>query len=169
MVVTRTDNALVAQMVRDAIVNDPRVAAGAGESSVFRRARVWYDRALTLKSKDRFYYTSVVDKSFEEFLCEQESNIGILDFWDGDIVDVFSLDNGGGDKVLTGVVKFIQVNATIHGGGRARVLFPDGGESNIVWQRLRHSKIPQELLDLAKTQLLATHVCPLAGGGRDEG
>jgi len=168
MKMTHTENALIAQMVQDAIMNDPRVATGSGESSVFRRARAWYDRALTLKSKNRFHYSSVVDKTFEEFLCEHESNLGVLDFWDGDIVDDVSIDSSGEEKVRTGIVEFIQVNPTIHGGGHAKVLFPDGGEANIVWKRLRHSKIPQKLVDLAKTQLLATHVCPLAGGGRDE-
>lgn len=170
MIMKMTENALVAQMVRDAIVNDPSGEGGGGlPRRVHARARIWYDRAIALKSKNCFYYSSVVDKTFEEFLCEQERNLGILDFWDGDIVDDVSMDRGGNEKVRTGVVKSIKVNATINGGGRAKVLFQDGGESSIAWQHLRHSKIPQVLVDLAKTQLMATHACPLmAHSGNDK-
>lgn len=154
-----TRNALVAQMVCDAIHNDPSGEGGNRPTSVHARAQIWYDRALELMGKSRFYYSQIADKPFEEFLCEHESNLGILDFWDGDIVDWVGRDPK--ENVRTGVVKDVVVGPTIDGGGKAKVLFPDGDSSWVGWKSLRHSKIPQAIVDLAKTQLLATHACPL--------
>lgn len=154
-----TENALVAQMVRDAIVNDPSGEGGNLPRHVHARARIWYDRALKLRDQRRFCYSQIADKPFEEFLCEHESNLGILDFWDGDIVDWVGRDPK--ENVRTGVVKYVVVGSTIDGGGKAQVLFPEGDSRWIGWKALRHSKIPQEFVDLAKTQLMATHACPL--------
>lgn len=158
------ENALVAQMVRDAIMNDPR-RNNRTPGDVFSRAKTWYERAEELRKNGIFYYSRIADKPFEEFLCEQESNLGILDFWDGDIVDYVARDSRGKDVVTTGVVRKVEVACTINGGGHAYVLFPDGSQKWIGWRELRHSKIPQDLIDIAKTQILATSKCPLLNGG----
>lgn len=112
-----------------------------------------------LKNCGRFYYSSIADLSLVEFLCVQESCLGILDFWDGDIVDVWV--NGDVTKKATGVVKEIGVDPTIRGGGYAKVLFMNGDTDTYNWKYIFHSEIPQELVNIAKTQFKATHACPL--------
>lgn len=154
----RTDNAVVAQMVRDAIVNDHRIKCYK-DGFLHARAKVWHERAKKLKEENRMYFSSIADLSLSEFLCAQESSIGILDFWDGDIVDC--MINGDVNRVATGVVKEIGVNPTIRGGGHAEVLFVNGETETYNWKYILHSSIPQELVDIAKTQFMATHSCPL--------
>lgn len=152
-----TENALVAQMVRDAIVNDERREDGKTPlGDVLERAKLWFDRAKTLFGMRKCYYESCVQYGFDKFLCSQESNLGILDFWDGDVVE-FRGDTG---VVKTGVVKSVRISATIHGGGAAIVMFPDGEEKHCGWENLYHAKIPQSILDIAKTQILASGKCP---------
>lgn len=151
-----TENALVAQMVRDAIVNDERSEGEGAPRDVLGRAKLWFDRAKTLVGWKRCYYENCVQYGFDKFLCSQESNLGILDFWDGDVVE-FRGDNG---VVMTGVVESIRISATIHGGGAAIVMYPDGKEKHCDWKDLYHAKIPQAILDIAKTQMLASGKCP---------
>ncbi len=152
-----TSGALVAQMVLDAIVNDERREGGETPlGDVLERAKLWYDRAKTLFGQQRFYYGYCIQNGFDKFLCSQESNLGILDFWDGDVVE-FRSDSG---VVKTGVVKSISINATIHGGGSAIVVFPDGVEKHCDWKNLYHAKIPQAILDIAKAQIMASGECP---------
>lgn len=152
-----TENALVAQMVRDAIVNDERRENGRTPlNDVLGRAKLWFDRAKTLVGRKKCYYDSLVQGGFDKFLCSQESNLGILDFWDGDVVE-FRGDKGA---VMTGVVKSVSVSATIHGGGSAIVMYPDGKEAYCDWKDLYHAKIPQAILEIAKTQILASGKCP---------
>ena len=158
MSITRTDNAVVAQMVRDAIMNDNRKKEDA-KFSIYERASEWYKRAQLLRGLDRFYYSSITDLSLVEFLCAQESSLGILDFWDGDIVDVWV--NGDVTKKTMGVVKKIGVNPTIRGGGHAEILFMNGETETYNWKYIFHSEIPQELVNIAKIQFMATHACPL--------
>jgi len=158
MAVTRTDNAVVAQMVRDAIVNDPSHRI----TDVHDRAELWHRRARMLQDEGRLYYNSVADLQLDEFLCVQESNLGILDFWDGDIVDYLVSDGSG--KILdrrTGVVRKTAIDPTIRGGGHAEIMFTNGETENCSWKYIIHSTIPQELVDIAKTQFMATHTCPL--------
>ena len=158
MVTTRTENAVVAQMVRDAIVNDPRKKL----TDVHDRAELWHRRARMLEDKGLFYYKSVADLQLDEFLCVQKSSLGILDFWEGDIVDYLVMQ--GSEKILdrrTGVVRKTAIDPTIRGGGHAEVLFMNGETENCSWKYIFHSTIPQELVDIAKTQLMATHTCPL--------
>lgn len=161
MAMTITESAIIAQMVRDAIINDPRNESRRTNGDVFSRAKIWYDRAQELRKNGLFYYSTIADRTFEEFICEQESNVGILDFWGGDIVDWLQYDGKSNDGVRTGVVKKIAVAPTIDGGGHAFVLFPEGDSHWVGWKALRHSRIPQEIVDLAKTQFMATHTCPL--------
>lgn len=158
MVIARTENAVVAQMVRDAIVNDPRMKGYTNED-LHARAKVWHERAQKLKENNRMYFSSIADLSLSEFLCAHESCLGILDFWDGDIVYVWV--NGDVTKKATGVVKEIGVNPTIRGGGHAEILFMNGETKTYNWKYILHSSIPQELVDIAKTQFMATHSCPL--------
>ena len=161
MVITRTENAVVAQMVRDARVNDPRVKDYKDED-VHARAKVWHERAQKLKENNRMYYSSIADLSLGEFLCAQESNLGILDFWDGDIV--YYLVTNGSEQILdrrTGVVRKTAIDPTIRGGGHAEIMFTNGETENCSWKYIIHSTIPQELVDIAKTQFMATHTCPL--------
>ena len=158
MAITRTDNAVVAQMVRDAIVNDPSNKI----DDVHDRAELWHSRARMLNDEGRLYYKSVADLQLDEFLCVQESNLGILDFWEGDVVDYLVMQ--GSEKILdrrTGVVKKTAIDPTIRGGGHAKVLFTNGEIENCSWKYIFHSKIPQEIVDIAKTQFMATHPCPL--------
>lgn len=154
----RTDNAVVAQMVRDALVNDPRMK-GYTNGDLHARAKVWHERAQKLKENNKMYFSSIADLSLSEFLCAQESSLGILDFWDGDIVDC--MINGDINRVITGVVKEIGVNPTIRGGGHAKILLMNGETETYNWKYILHSSIPQELVDIAKTQFMATHSCPL--------
>jgi len=156
-----TENAIIAQMVRDAIINDPRNESRRTKGDVFSRAKIWYVRAQELRENGFFYYSTIADRPFEEFICEQESNVGILDFWYGDIVDLVQYDSERDEVVSTGVVKKIAVAPTIDGGGHAFVLFTEGDSRWVGWKELRHSRIPQEIVDLAKTQFIATHTCPL--------
>ena len=154
-----TSGALVAQMVQDAIVNDERREDGKTPlGDVLERAKLWFDRANALVGWKRFYYDNCVQYGFDKFLCSQESNLGILDFWQGDVVE-FRSDNG---VVKTGVVKSVSVNATIHGGGAAIVVFPDGEEKHCDWKNLYHAKIPQSILDSAKAQIVASGKCPFS-------
>jgi len=154
----RTDNAVVAQMVRDALVNDPR-SNGCSIEDIHARATVWYERAQKLRDKVMMYYSSIANLSLDEFLCAQESSLGILDFWDGDIVDC--MINGDVNRIVTGVVKEIGINPTIKGGGHAKVLHMNGETETINWKYILHSSIPQELVDIAKAQCMAIHQCPL--------
>lgn len=152
-----TENALVAQMVRDAIVNDERREDGKTPlGDVLERAKLWFARAKALVDLKRCYYDNCVQYGFDKFLCSQESNLGILDFWDGDVVE-FRSDDG---VVKTGVVKSVSISATIHGGGSAIVMYPDGKEAYCDWKNLYHAKIPQAILDIAKAQILASGKCP---------
>ena len=154
-----TSNAVVAQMVRDAIVNDERREDGKTPlGDVFERANIWYNRAKTLVGWKKCYYDSYVQNGFETFLCSLESDLGILDFWDGDVVE-FRSDAG---VVKTGVVKHVSIAATIHGGGSAVVVFPDGEEKRCDWKNLYHAKIPQSILDIAKAQIMASGKCPFS-------
>ena len=151
-----TSDALVAQMVRDAIVSDDRRENGKTPlGDVLERAKLWFERAETLVGCKRCYYASYVQDGFDKFLCSQESNFGILDFWQGDVVE-FRSNNG---VVKTGVVKSISVNATVHGGGAAIVVFPDGEEKHCDWINLYHAKIPQSILDIARAQIMASGKC----------
>lgn len=157
-----TSGALVAQMVLDAIVNDDRREDGKTPlGDVLERAKLWFDRANALVGWKRCYYDNLVQYGFERFLCSQESNLGILDFWDGDVVE-FRSDSG---VVKTGVVKSVSINATIHGGGCADVVFPDGEEKRCDWKNLYHAKIPQSILDIAKAQIMASGKCPFSKKG----
>ena len=158
MAITRTDNAVVAQLVRDAIMNDNRKKEDA-KFSIYERASEWYERMQKLKECGRFYYSRIADLPLVEFLCAQESFLGILDFWNGDIVDVWL--NGDITKKATGVVREIGVDPAISGCGYARVLFMNGETETYSWKYIFHSAIPQELVDIAKTQFMATHACPL--------
>lgn len=154
-----TSSSLVAQMVLDAIANDDRREEGKTPlGDVLERARLWFDRAKTLVGLKRFYYDNLVQYGFDKFLCSQESNLGILDFWDGDVVE-FRSDSG---VVKTGVVKYVSVKASIHGGGGAIVMFPDGVEKHCGWENLYHAKIPQAILDIAKAQIVASGKCPFS-------
>lgn len=154
-----TSGALVAQMVKDAIVSDDRREDGKTPlGDVLERAKLWFERAKTLVSWKRCYYDNCVQNGFDKFLCSQESNLGILDFWHGDVVE-FRSDNG---VVKTGVVKSVSINATIHGGGAAIVVFPDGEEKHCDWTNLYHAKIPQCILDIAKAQIVASGKCPFS-------
>ena len=154
-----TSGALVAQMVLDAIMNDERREDGKTPlSDVLERAKLWFGRANALVGWKRCYYGSLVQYGFEKFLCSHESNLGILDFWDGDVVE-FRSDSG---VVKTGVVKSISINATIHGGGGAIVVFPDGEEKHCDWKNLYHAKIPQSILEIAKAQIMASGKCPFS-------
>lgn len=158
MSITRTDNAVVAQMVRDAIVNDPSDKL----TDIHDRAELWHRRARILRDEGRLYYESVADLQLDEFLCVHESNLGILDFWDGDIVDY--LVTNGSEQILdrrTGVVRKTAIDPTIRGGGHAEIMFTNGETENCSWKYIIHSTIPQELVDIAKAQLMATHTCPL--------
>lgn len=158
---TWTDNAVVAQMVRDAICNDDR-KSGIGAEDVLERAKKWYERALALRSSGNIYYKECLE-SFERFLCDQESNFGILDFWEGDVVEYKD-----GDRSRVGAVRNIYCNATIHGGGGAIVVFPDGSEKHCGWRCLSHSKIPQEILDVARAQIIASFKCPIMNREDDD-
>lgn len=154
-----TENALVAQMVRDAIVNDERRENGERPlGDVLGRAKLWFERAKTLVGRKKCYYDNLVQYGFDRFLCSQESNLGILDFWEGDVVE----SRGHDGVVMTGVVKSISISATIHGGGAAIVMYPDGKENHCDWKNLYHAKIPQAILDIAKTQMLASGKCPFS-------
>lgn len=154
-----TSDALVAQMVKDAIVNDERREDGKTPfGDVLERAKLWFDRARALVGWKRCYYDSCVQYGFDKFLCSQESNLGILDFWQGDVVE-FRGENG---VVKTGVVKSVSINATVHGGGAAIVVFPDGKEKHCDWTNLYHAKIPQSILDIAKAQIMASGQCPFS-------
>lgn len=154
-----TSGALVAQMVLDAIVNDERREDGKRPlDDVLERAKLWFDRAKALVGWKRCYYDNCVQYGFDKFLCSQESNLGILDFWEGDVVE-FRSDDG---VVKTGVVKSVSVSATIHGGGAAIVVFPDGEEKHCDWKNLYHAKIPQAILDIAKAQIVASGKCPFS-------
>lgn len=161
MVITRTENAVVAQMVKDALVNDPRMKGYTNEG-IHARAKVWHERAQKLKENNRMYYSGIADLSLSEFLCVQKSNLGILDFWEGDIVDYLVMQ--GSEKLLdrrTGVVKKTAIDPTVRGGGYAEIMFTNGETENCSWKYIIHSTIPQELVDIAKAQLMATHTCPL--------
>lgn len=154
-----TSNALVAQMVLDAIVNDERREDGKTPiGDVLERAKLWFDRAKALVGWNKCYYSNCVQYGFDKFLCSQESNLGILDFWQGDVVE-FRSDRG---VVKTGVVKSVIINATIHGGGMAIVVFPDGNEKPCDWESLYHARIPQSILDIAKAQIMASGKCPFS-------
>ena len=154
-----TSGALVAQMVLDAIVNDERREDGKTPlGDVLERAKLWFDRAKALVGWKRCYYDYCVQYGFDKFLCSQESNLGILDFWEGDVVE-FRSDDG---VVKTGVVKSVSVSATIHGGGYAIVTFPDGEEKHCDWKNLYHAKMPQAILDIAKAQIVASGKCPFS-------
>lgn len=154
-----TSGALVAQMVLDAIVNDERREDGKTPiGDVLERAKLWFGRAVALVGLKRCYYDNYVRNGFDKFLCSQESNFGILDFWQGDVVE-FRSDNG---IVKTGVVKSISIKSTINGGGGAAVVFPDGEEKYCGWENLYHAKIPQAILDIAKAQIMASVKCPFS-------
>lgn len=153
-----TSGALVAQMVLDAIVNDERREDGKTPiGDVLKRAKLWFDRAKALVGWKRCYF-NCVQYGFDKFLCSQESNLGILDFWQGDVVE-FRSNNG---VAKTGVVKSVSINATIHGGGAAIVVFTDGNEKSCDWENLYHAKIPQSILDIAKAQIMASGKCPFS-------
>lgn len=152
-----TRNALVAQMVRDAIVSDIRTS-GYTNDSLYERACLWYERANTLikRGTDPCYARITPAVTLAEFLCQHESEFGILDFWDGDVVNYMNADG----KTETGVVKSIHVCVMTHGGGHALVLLPSGKEMQVRWEALFHAKLPQEILDIAKAQLKASGICP---------
>ena len=150
-----TSGATVAQMVCDALRNEPRA-----ENNVLTRAKIWYVRAVKLSESNKMYYKTALDDKFEGFLCYIESNLGILDFWDGDVVEYEQQDSDGNRVVKTGVVKSIAVDATIYGGGHATVVLCDGSVVSKDWKELWHSSIPQSILDVAKAQMLASSKCP---------
>lgn len=155
-----TDSALVAQMVRDAIVNDTRRAPGYTDDDLYERACLWYDRAniLVKRGTDPSYAMIAPADTMVRFLCQHESAFGILDYWDGDIVN-YTKANG---KTEVGVVRSIHVSPTIHGGGHACVLSLAGEEMTVRWEELFHAELPQEILDIAKAQLKASGVCPFS-------
>lgn len=144
----------IAQMVWNAAVNDDR-AGNEKPKDVLERARLWYDRLCGVAANGRCYYADVARKPFDEFLCETESNMGILDFWDGDVIT--------DDKGRTGIVKYISVECTIRGGGYAKVIYPTGKTENVGWKYMKHAVLPAEFLAIAKAQLLNScpEVCPL--------
>jgi hypothetical protein len=153
-----TANGVIAQMVRDAIVNDPRKddKGWTVMSDVYERAKLWRSRAQRLAEGGRCFYGSIVRLPMEEFLCTIEPDFGILDFEDGEVVEcAFS---GGGR--LTGVIEKIYVNCGSSGGGHARVLFPNGEKRIIGWKDMYHSTIPEEILKIARMQLIAGGECP---------
>jgi hypothetical protein len=152
-----TGNALVAQMVRDAIVNDPRTS-GYTDGNLYERACLWYERANALVERrtDPSYARVALADTMAKFLCQHESAFGILDFWDGDVVSYLNADG----ETETGIVKSIHTCATIHGGGYAVVLLSTGKEMRVDWKALFHAKLPQEILDIAKAQLKASGICP---------
>ena len=152
-------NGLVAQMVLDAVSDDERREGGDGQSrDVLERAKLWFKRAKELSDNRSFYYDAVLNNGLEGFLCSYESNLGILDFWKGDVVEI-RYRNG---EAKVGVVKTTSVAPTIYGGGYAIVVFPDGSEKTHDWKSLTHSKIPQSVLDIAKAQIMASGKCPLS-------
>lgn len=153
-----TRNALVAQMVRDAIVIDPRRESSHTDDDLYERACLWYERANALAERktDPCYARITPADTLAKFLCQHESAFGILDFWDGDVVSYMNADG----KTETGVVKSVHVYATIYGGGHALVLLPTGEETRVCWDELFHAKLPKEILDIAKAQLKASGICP---------
>lgn len=155
-----TSNGVIAQMVRDAIVNDARKGKNGWTvmNDVYERAKLWHNRAQKLAEDGRCYYGDIAKLPMEEFLCRIESNFGILDFEDGEVVEcAFS---GGG--LLTGVIEKVYVANSSSGGGHASVLFPNGERRRIDWKDLHHSAIPEEILKIARMQLLAGGKCPFA-------
>ena len=153
----RPTSSLVAQMVLDAIVNDGRCEDGKTPlGDVLERAKLWFDRAKALVGWKRCYHDDCVQYGFDKFLCSMESDLGILDFWQGDVVE-FRSDNG---VAKTGVVKSVSISAT--GGGAAVVVFPDGEEKYCDWKNLYHAKIPQAILDIARAQIMASGKCPFS-------
>lgn len=148
-------SALIAEEVLDAIRDDKRKDSSMPTDTV-ERAKLWYERLQTCTKRNRNYYTEVSKRDFAGFLCSVETEMPILDFWDGDIVK--------DDKGRTGVVKGISISPVIHGGGHAEVLFTDGKTESIRWENLYHSELPDEFLELAKTRLKAKGGCPLIGG-----
>lgn len=153
-----TANGVIAQMVRDAIVNETRKGKDGWVlmSDVYERAKLWYNRAQKLAEDGRCYYGDIAKLPMEEFLCEINSEFGILDFEDGEVVEcAFS---GGGR--LTGVIEKIYVNCCSSGGGHASVLFPNGEKHIIPWEDMYHSTIPEEILKIARMHLIAGGKCP---------
>lgn len=136
----------IAQMVWNAAANDGR-AENEKPKGVLERARLWYDRLCGITAKGRCYYDAVAKKPFDEFLCAVETTMGILDFWDGDVIT--------DDKGRTGIVKSISIECAIRGGGHAKVLFPTGKVENICWECIGHAALPAEFLAIAKVQLMA--------------
>lgn len=153
-----TTNGVIAQMVRDAIVNETRKGKDGWTlmGDVYERAKLWYNRAQKLVEDGRCYYGDIAKLPMDQFLCAIESEFGILDFEDGEVVEcAFS---GGGR--LTGVIEKIYVNCCSSGGGHASVLFPNGERRTIDWEDMYHSTIPEEILKIARMQLLAGGKCP---------
>jgi len=136
----------IAQMVWNAAVNDDR-AENERPKNILERARLWYDRLCGIAANNRCYYTNVAKKPFDEFLCEIEGGMGVLDFWDGDVIT--------DDKGRTGIVKYIVVECTIRGGGHAKVIYPTGETENVGWEHMKHAVLPAEFLAIAKVQLMA--------------
>jgi hypothetical protein len=162
MEMDRTKNAIVAQMAKDAIINDPR-CPGFGNGDILKRAKTWYERLKLLMRHEGpgGLKCRMDDMSFEEFACSMNSTLGVLDFWEGDVVDKVLADSSGNVSTDTCVVTGIYINYPTEGGGKASVLYTDGDTELVSWKVLRHSSIPQKILDIAKTQFMATHKCPL--------
>lgn len=153
-----TSNGVIAQMVRDAIVNETRKGEDGWTlmGDVYERAKLWHNRAQKLVENGRCYYGDIVKLPMEEFLCTIEPNFGILDFEDGEVVEcAFS---GGGR--LTGVIEKTYAVNSSSGGGYANVLFPNGEKRRIRWEDMYHSTIPEEILKVARMQLIAGGKCP---------
>lgn len=145
-------NPCVAQMVQDAIANDPNKTSGLPRTTL-ERARVWYDRANMLLGRAKIT-SSLRLGSFDEFLCSFDSYAGTLDFWDGDVVK--------DSKGRVGVVKCVQIAPAVYGGGHASVLFPNGKVESVKWDEMTHSEIPDEFLAIARAKLRAECRCPLS-------
>ena len=58
------------------------------------------------------------------------------------------------------MIEKIYVNCCSSGGGHASVLFPNGEKRRIPWEDMYHSTIPEEILKIARMQLLAGGKCP---------
>lgn len=150
-----TGNAVVAQMVRDAIQNETRKDEYGNPimSNVLERAKAWYGRLKELHKKGDCHCGISEKVSFEEFLCDARSQLRILDFWEGDIVEC----HYGHPGHMVGVIRKTIVGMD---SSYASVLFADGSKKDVDEGCIFHSSIPGEILDVAIAQLIASKKCP---------
>ena len=151
-----TDSAVIAQMVRDAIYNETRKDK-AGKtilSDTYERAKLWHERAKLLNYAGRCYYGHIANKPLDEFLCETNPSFGILDYVAGEVVEC-----EWGNRLVTGVIRETRIDPS---SGTAIVVFPNGEHRDFSWRELSHSKIPDEILEVAKAQFIASNKCPFS-------